>query len=213
MTNQQHVLYRFYDATGALLYIGITSNPGNRFQQHAQEKPWWHEVRGITLELYPDRASVLQAETLAIHVEKPRFNKKRPSLPNGPSARPSPTSPDSLTWICDVCHLATPDGDGFVQLDAVDLQRARTEIVAWEAQERTTLYLDRGALADIPTPAKWQVHHSGCDPFPDTWCFYEVAALRTTKDLLRTTAHLCGKPWFPFTDWDDLIYRVTGANV
>lgn len=38
-----HVLYRFYGATGQLLYVGITMNPVQRFRSHRGTKDWWCE--------------------------------------------------------------------------------------------------------------------------------------------------------------------------
>lgn len=69
-----HALYRFYDAARNLLYVGITLDPGSRWKQHAHDKPWWHEVTSTTIETYPDRASVLEAERAAIIAERPRYN-------------------------------------------------------------------------------------------------------------------------------------------
>lgn len=69
-----HALYRFYDSTGGLLYIGITSDPGARFGQHRGDKPWWTEVANIGIEQFSDRASVLTAERAAIVAERPRYN-------------------------------------------------------------------------------------------------------------------------------------------
>lgn len=69
-----HALYRFYDESGVLLYVGITANIGSRFKQHSAEKPWWTEVDRITLEHHPDRPTVLEAERRAIQAEAPRHN-------------------------------------------------------------------------------------------------------------------------------------------
>lgn len=85
-TTQAHALYRFYDATGTLLYIGITLDPGSRWRSHAQDKPWWHDVADIRLELHPDRDSVLEAERAAIIAEHPLHNvvhnrRRRPPRP------------------------------------------------------------------------------------------------------------------------------------
>lgn len=74
LTTQNHVLYRFYAADGALLYVGITADPVSRWRSHRGEKPWWHEVTNITLEVHPDRETVLTAETAAIQNESPRYN-------------------------------------------------------------------------------------------------------------------------------------------
>lgn len=69
-----HALYRFYGVGNRLLYIGLTLNPGSRWKDHAKGKPWWHEVRNITIELHPSRAAVEIAEKAAIKAERPLHN-------------------------------------------------------------------------------------------------------------------------------------------
>jgi predicted GIY-YIG superfamily endonuclease len=69
-----HVLYRFYSATGQLLYVGITMNPPQRFKNHRESKVWWDQVSGITVETYGRRSELEQAERRAIQVEKPLHN-------------------------------------------------------------------------------------------------------------------------------------------
>ncbi|MCP3017276.1 GIY-YIG nuclease family protein [Nocardiopsis dassonvillei] len=66
-------LYRFYNDGGQLLYVGITNDPPRRMGQH-EAKTWWPQVRGMTVDWYPDRASVLAAEKRAINVENPLHN-------------------------------------------------------------------------------------------------------------------------------------------
>jgi predicted GIY-YIG superfamily endonuclease len=105
-TDETHALYRFYDATGALLYIGITADPGSRWRKHAQDKPWWHEVANIVVERHLTRTEVLEAERLAILAEHPRYNivhnrgsatapRPTPQMDRlaPPSSAPSSTSP------------------------------------------------------------------------------------------------------------------------
>jgi predicted GIY-YIG superfamily endonuclease len=72
--SKPHVLYRAYDAQGVLLYIGITMNPGNRFAQHSEDKPWWADVAEIRVEHFGSRKRVLAAERAAIQAERPCFN-------------------------------------------------------------------------------------------------------------------------------------------
>ena len=43
----QPVLYRLRANSGELLYIGISSNPLDRWWQHSRTKSWWHEVGSI----------------------------------------------------------------------------------------------------------------------------------------------------------------------
>lgn len=70
----KHALYRFYNDSGQLLYTGITNNPERRFTEHAKEKHWWTNVRGISIDWYDDRDSVLTAEKRAIRIENPLHN-------------------------------------------------------------------------------------------------------------------------------------------
>lgn len=106
-----HALYRFHATDGALLYIGITADPGTRWRTHAHEKPWWHEVGNITVETHPDRAAVLAAERAAIIAEKPRHNVTHNSPKNRGRATPEQTfydywaqqAPDMPDDCHDVC--------------------------------------------------------------------------------------------------------------
>ena len=68
-----HALYRHYDKTGRLLYVGITNDPGRRWEQH-RGKAWWTEVVNTKIEHFPDRTSVLEAERRAIVSERPWWN-------------------------------------------------------------------------------------------------------------------------------------------
>lgn len=67
-------LYRVYDAADALLYVGITNDPAERFGAHAALKPWWHEAVRISLEHYDTREKCARAELAAIRSEHPRHN-------------------------------------------------------------------------------------------------------------------------------------------
>lgn len=72
----EHVLYRFHDSAGSLLYVGIAINFGARRGQHKIAKEWWGEVdesRTVT-EVYDSRRGALIAEAAAIRNEAPRYN-------------------------------------------------------------------------------------------------------------------------------------------
>jgi excinuclease UvrABC nuclease subunit len=68
-----HLLYRFFDEAGELLYVGITVNLPLRLRAHSQ-RDWWTDVRTMTAEEHPDREAVLVAERVAIEGEHPRHN-------------------------------------------------------------------------------------------------------------------------------------------
>lgn len=67
-------LYRFWDADGVLLYVGISVRPWQRWREHRGDKPWWEEVVSVTLESFATREEVAAAEAIAIRSEGPRHN-------------------------------------------------------------------------------------------------------------------------------------------
>ena len=67
-------LYRFYDAHGMLLYVGITNSPGRRWQQHMEQKSWYPQVRHQAVTWYGGEREARRVETRAIHAERPKFN-------------------------------------------------------------------------------------------------------------------------------------------
>ncbi len=67
------VLYRFRNAEGELLYVGITDSPDGRWSAHGT-KPWWPEVVEIRIERFVERRDAEMAEIEAIRTERPRHN-------------------------------------------------------------------------------------------------------------------------------------------
>jgi excinuclease UvrABC nuclease subunit len=68
-------LYRYFDADGNLLYVGMASNPLSRLTTHAASKPWWHELASAKVEHFETRIEAERAETEAIERERPRYNR------------------------------------------------------------------------------------------------------------------------------------------
>jgi len=69
-------LYRHFDASGLLLYIGISLNPFQRTTKHRASE-WFGEIASITLQHFPSQAAAEEAERLAIQTENPKYNKQR----------------------------------------------------------------------------------------------------------------------------------------
>ena len=88
---RQTALYRMFDGSGQLLYVGISVNIGSRFDNHGRDKEWWHEVRTITVTPLPDRVDAVAAERRAVSLEQPLYNerlKKEVTKPLNPKRRP-----------------------------------------------------------------------------------------------------------------------------
>jgi len=80
-----HNLYRLFDASGALLYIGITSDFPTRLKLHLSTTmaldsrvSGWREIHARyhhhTLEPYPNEAEAKAAERATIAAEEPEVN-------------------------------------------------------------------------------------------------------------------------------------------
>jgi predicted GIY-YIG superfamily endonuclease len=74
MNETRCAVYRLRDASGSLLYVGISDNPTQRFRAHQSTKAWWSDVVSTTLEWFPDRRSAALAEAAAIVEEHPLHN-------------------------------------------------------------------------------------------------------------------------------------------
>lgn len=78
MSTERTALYRLFDTSGALLYVGITNDTDTRWKAHSRRKEWWPQVDTKTVEWFGDRLSAASAEAKAIREEQPRWNLARP---------------------------------------------------------------------------------------------------------------------------------------
>lgn len=71
-----HYLYRLFSQDGRLLYVGITHDLEQRLGQHYTTRPWEQvrDVYRLTVQEYPTRSDVLEAEHQAIATENPLWN-------------------------------------------------------------------------------------------------------------------------------------------
>lgn len=109
----RHVLYRLFDADGALLYIGRTSDIDARFPRHAAEQPWWHEVAACSIEFLPSQQELVAAEADAIRDERPRHNKVYPARRTERSALPSSDPPSLYQRSREVAERAMQAAGGW----------------------------------------------------------------------------------------------------
>jgi predicted GIY-YIG superfamily endonuclease len=77
LANLPTALYRFYDNSGQLLYVGITHALERRWQAHKQNQLWWLDVARKEHVWLPNRAEAEAAELKAIQTEKPVWDKSR----------------------------------------------------------------------------------------------------------------------------------------
>jgi predicted GIY-YIG superfamily endonuclease len=68
-------VYRTWDFSGALLYVGMTHRLKARLREHRAWSRWWPDVADVTLEMCENRWAAEAVEAAAIIAEKPRHNK------------------------------------------------------------------------------------------------------------------------------------------
>lgn len=83
----QTYLYRHFDKSNALLYIGIATDVERRTKQHSRSV-WGAEIASTVIKTYPTRIKAAIAELRAIEKERPRHNvmpgdERRTKLTNG----------------------------------------------------------------------------------------------------------------------------------
>jgi hypothetical protein len=143
-------LYRFFDAEGRLLYVGVAYNPEERWKGHAYEKAWWEEVAEKRVVWHETRIDALAAELAAIRDELPKYNIRegRVPLPGGTQTRKAAKPArvfrvDDATWA-DYRALCAAKG---VEV-ANDLRMYMLrEIKAHEARQRKIAAEERAASA------------------------------------------------------------------
>jgi hypothetical protein len=79
-------VYRFFDKSGRLLYVGITHDTKVRFAAHAKDKTWWPAVSTREIVWCPTRRDAECEEVHAIATENPEHN----SSPGILAALPKP---------------------------------------------------------------------------------------------------------------------------
>jgi hypothetical protein len=85
-------LYRHFDVSGILLYVGISLSTAQRLSQHMSGSKWAAEITAVKIEHFPSREEAEEAERLAIVKEKPVWNvvHNRPEKPKKEAAHRIP---------------------------------------------------------------------------------------------------------------------------
>jgi len=67
-------LYRLFDSSGVLLYVGVSYTVEKRLQAHRSTAAWYSDVVETKVESFPTRWLALEAELEAIRTESPLYN-------------------------------------------------------------------------------------------------------------------------------------------
>ena len=67
-------LYRHFDKSGALLYVGVSLSSVARLSQHRDGSAWFSEIARVEVSSFQSREAALIAERKAIEDERPKHN-------------------------------------------------------------------------------------------------------------------------------------------
>lgn len=199
-------LYRFHDATGRLLYVGITKNPPARLGQHGDDKDWWNQVHNIVVTWHPARQAALVAEKEAIRAEHPLYNVQH----NGP-VRKKTKPAQEIIWLCDGCRKQVRESGpdrGYIHISYVEIYeyRGQREVDRKAREGRMTI---RASEISVRARPGWHVHHERCDPNPDANDYWmSIDQWSSPRKITESTAHLLEKNWIRDTDMSDFLRRV-----
>lgn len=124
-----HQLYRHYDKSGQLLYVGISLSAVGRLAGHRDGAHWYHEIANVKIEIFPSKKDAQEAERQAVLTEKPLHNKhlrKAKKQPGGKRGRPRKIVPD----VKPVQSWQMPDAPTKVDLKLIGLDDTLSRM--WE---------------------------------------------------------------------------------
>jgi predicted GIY-YIG superfamily endonuclease len=101
-------VYRYYDAAGRHIYVGVTSRGPQRQAQHAVTAGWWPHVRSQDVEHLDTREAALRREKWLIERHRPPFNiQHHPDPENAKAAYLELVNPPKRCGHCEGCRLDT----------------------------------------------------------------------------------------------------------
>jgi predicted GIY-YIG superfamily endonuclease len=71
---EETAVYRLFDASGRLLYVGMGRNPLTRWASHAEQHAWWADVATYSVVWHDTRQEAAAEEREALRHEDPVHN-------------------------------------------------------------------------------------------------------------------------------------------
>ncbi|TBN36133.1 GIY-YIG nuclease family protein [Pseudomonas sp. BGI-2] len=106
---QGRELYRHFDETDKMLYVGISLSTASRLSQHRRSSQWADDIAYIKIERFPTQALAAEAEKQAIIRENPIWNvvHKPVQVTAGvPASRENSRKSRQTTYPFDVSNVA-----------------------------------------------------------------------------------------------------------
>jgi len=135
---QVWTVYRYYDAAGRLLYVGLTGQGYGRAHDHRRTAPWWPLVVRGEFEHFADGPEALRHETALIASLAPLYNRAdNPGRVPARLGRPRRADRDRP-------RLVGPGGPKRQQVEAHLAQLTPDQLARLTAREVTAELTDAG---------------------------------------------------------------------
>lgn len=108
----RNVMYRVFDDTGRLIYVGSSRNWPGRLRNHESASWWFSLVAKIRVQVFPSKDAAQAAECVAIQEEQPAFNVHH----TGRRGRFSQVTPEDLR-VCQRWVALKPGRAGLLPTD------------------------------------------------------------------------------------------------
>jgi predicted GIY-YIG superfamily endonuclease len=99
-----HKLYRHFDETSQLLYVGVSLSVAQRLAQHRDHAHWFERITRVEMQSFDTRDQALAAERMAIQTENPLFNIQYSTLPKAEKIE-KPHKPNLAAWLTRIREL------------------------------------------------------------------------------------------------------------
>ncbi len=123
-----------------------------------------------------------------------------------------------ITWKCQTCG-GEADERGAAWVSYADISAYENGQKAWNDRQNAEAAENGGFVrfnvADVllmPRPARWTVQCHGCCGPCDGAYWIPLRDLRTLADMIRKTAYLNPKSWFPATNWIDFMASLVDSS-
>jgi len=168
-------LYRFYDQSGQLLYVGISLSAAQRASDHKATKSWWPQVATMTVErICDDRNEALKVERTAIVRERLKYN----VVHNGKSMKANQIV---NYWICQSCGQPAD----YIQTDVGRIENEFEQLTDWFCNCKSCDEFAHRAT-----------HHL---------YWFKTSEINTVQDHYDWEKHLNRKRWMDWGFWDAMI--------
>lgn len=130
-------VYRYYDAVGRLLYVGLTGQGHGRGHDHRRTAPWWPLVARGEFEHFTHATEALNHETALIASLAPLYNRAENLARHVPARAGRPKRGDRL-------RLAGPGGPKRRHVEAHLARLTPDQLARLTAREITAELTDAG---------------------------------------------------------------------